>query len=479
MNNGKMKIFLAARCNAAGRPNNEDNFQISSDLASDKWQFVADEVFELGSKGILLVACDGMGGMNAGEVASEIAVETIKSCFASANITDDVLSSDSSIRRFVIRSIQTADAEIKKHGEEYPETSGMGSTIVLVWVYGQKAYVGWCGDSRVYRFNPQTGLERLSHDHSYVQELVDAGKLSEDLAFDHPNSNIITRSLGDPHGKAKPDFKAYDIHEGDVFLLCSDGLCGTLRDDEISAILSENTSSMQQCCDALWVADEQAGWTDNVTTILAKVESGISTKQSVDEAPKKRSFSTNEIRLKKKVRILIGIIAIFFAASLSAAAYFFWEKYRPVETPKDDTPVVTDTIQPGKKEIIEPPDDDTDCKILAVYLNDQKVKNSHFLDDSIPPEGAEYSFKIKKEGKGGIRLFFDSKDNMIAESNIDEESFSFKVKKNLTGEYRYCKVSLVRDCDTKDRLFYFNVVQKTSPASGKLKSPGDTVPEKQ
>jgi len=460
MDKKNLKISLAARCNAAGRPNNEDNFQVSSDLASDKWQFIADEVFELGSKGVLLVACDGMGGMNAGEVASEIAVETIKSCFASANITDDIISSDSSIRRFVIRSIQTADAEIKKHGEAYPDTAGMGSTIVLVWILGRKAYVGWCGDSRAYRFNPQTGIERLSHDHSYVQELVDAGKLSEELAFDHPNSNIITRSLGDPNGKAKPDFKAYDIHKDDIFLLCSDGLCGTLRDEQISAVMAENTSSMQKCCDALWAADEQAGWNDNVTTVLAKVEDEIISDLCVVDTPKKkRLFSSNEIRLKKKIHILMGIVVVFVVASLFVVGCFVWKKYNRVDISTVPQVVQSDTTKSEEKhKDVKQTITKDECKVLAVYHKGIRIENGKPLSDTIPPEGGEYRFDIDKQGKGNINSLCDKRDEMISGStSVSDKKFSFTFKKNNTKEDRKCKISL--QCNRKT-LYSFYVVQK-------------------
>ena len=197
MKNEKVLFRMAARCEAAGRPNNEDNYQIDADLSDDKWGFTADAQVELGNKGALLVVCDGMGGMNAGEVASAIAVETIKSRFAADQLTDNALAEPMA---YIKSAIVAADAAIKKHGKEYPDTAGMGSTIVLAWLLGKKVYVGWCGDSRCYCYNSKTGLVRLSHDHSYVQELVDAGKLTEELAFDHPNNNIITRSLGDPNG---------------------------------------------------------------------------------------------------------------------------------------------------------------------------------------------------------------------------------------------------------------------------------------
>lgn len=187
-----IRFTLAARCEAAGRDNNEDNYQVISDIASDTYTFAAGEELTLGDKGTLLVVCDGMGGMNAGEVASAIAVKTVKEAFAAEHISKEALANP---EKFIVQAIQAADAAIKAEGKRNPETEGMGSTIVLAWLLRGKAYIGWCGDSRAYRYNPASRLERLSHDHSYVQELVDAGSITEELAFFHPNNNIITRSL--------------------------------------------------------------------------------------------------------------------------------------------------------------------------------------------------------------------------------------------------------------------------------------------
>ncbi len=90
----KIKFRLAARCGAAGRPNNEDNFQVDADLSADQWEFQRDKVVSLGDKGALLLVCDGMGGMNAGEVASNIAVETVKQRFSNNNLAHEALVSD-------------------------------------------------------------------------------------------------------------------------------------------------------------------------------------------------------------------------------------------------------------------------------------------------------------------------------------------------------------------------------------------------
>jgi protein phosphatase len=266
-----LKIRLAARCEAAGRPENEDNFQVAEDLSVSNTGFTTDKVFSLGSKGTLLLVCDGMGGMNAGEVASAIGVETIKNLFAPQLLTEDVLANDESVCMYMKRAIVKADSQIKEEASKDAAKQGMGSTAVMAWLLGHKVYVAWCGDSRCYRYNPSSNLEQLSHDHSYVQDLVDTGQLSADLAFDHPNKNIITRSLGDPRSAAKPDAKVYTLQKGDVIMLCSDGLSDSLRDSEIEQSIARSIASMESCRDALWNDSKQAGWHDNVTIVLAQV----------------------------------------------------------------------------------------------------------------------------------------------------------------------------------------------------------------
>ena len=216
---------------------------------------------------------------------------------------------------YIKQAIIAADSAIKAYSKEHPETEGMGSTIVMAWMLGKKVYVGWCGDSRCYCYNPKTGLVRLSHDHSYVQELVDAGKLTEELAFDHPNNNIITRSLGDPRGTTRPDVKEYDLHNEDILMLCSDGLCGCLRDNEIEEQIAAHQTSMQECRYALWVADEAAGRHDNVTSALAQVLSGGLTAHSIASASSQREAvrKTNKrlkIRIVCLMLLLVGIAVV-------------------------------------------------------------------------------------------------------------------------------------------------------------------------
>jgi serine/threonine protein phosphatase PrpC len=295
---------MAGWTGSAGRPNNEDNIQLSDNLGTNGWSFNTNKEIVLSEKGCLLIVCDGMGGMNAGEVASAVAVRTIKEWFTSELLTDETLSSPDKIKRYIEKAIIAADTRIKSESRADKEKEGMGSTIVLAWVVKESVFVGWCGDSRIYRFNPNDGLTQLSHDHSYVQELVDAGKLSEDLAFDHPNNNIITRSLGDPSRTAKPDVKEYPLRNGDIIMLCSDGLSGVLRDNEIEEIIRNNSGNMEACREALWDASREAGWHDNVTIGLCQIIAGCKT--NIFPMPQKNKPVHKPV--KKWIMIAVAVV---------------------------------------------------------------------------------------------------------------------------------------------------------------------------
>lgn len=222
------------------RSNNEDNFTVNADLSQNNWFIPSDgaKYLPLEAAGALLVVADGMGGMNAGEVASEIAIKTIEKEFSIEDFTS-IVDEESKIESFMKSAIEKADSNIKQKVEEDPSTSGMGTTVVMAWILKDKVHIAWCGDSRAYRFNKKSGLSQLSKDHSYVQQLVDEGKLDPELAFDHPHSNIITRSLGDCSSKAKPDYRAFNLSDEDMIILCSDGLCGICRDEEILEVLDK------------------------------------------------------------------------------------------------------------------------------------------------------------------------------------------------------------------------------------------------
>ncbi|MBR3920032.1 MAG: serine/threonine-protein phosphatase [Clostridia bacterium] len=300
MNN--IKFRMVAYTGAAGKydpqapmSGNEDNFYVDDNLSDNiPSHCSADDIIDMNECGCIMAVCDGMGGMNAGEVASAIAVQTIQDYFAPNNVSKDIAISAKEREKYLENVVVEADKRIKEDAKNNAEHNGMGSTIILAWIVGNELTVTWCGDSRAYRFNPDLGLELLSEDHSYVQDLVKKGLITYDDTFDHPQGNIITRSLGDPSKKAKPETRHFFVNKDDIILLCSDGLSGVLRDrktkdsegnyyegDNIEDIIRNNSSTMSDCKNALWKAAEAADWYDNVTILLCQIVDGPVQKDDV------------------------------------------------------------------------------------------------------------------------------------------------------------------------------------------------------
>ena len=192
-----MKINISATTDVGcNRENNEDAFAFCPDLSDPDWrQKHTGGYLPLGSQGALLIVADGMGGANAGEVASAVAIDSISRTFSPKAI-ENATNDDQKICELLTTAIKDADKAVNMHMIDHPETAGMGTTIVLCWVKGDKAYTAWCGDSRCYIYNDK-GLQPLTKDHSYVQELVDRGEITEEEAFTHPDNNVITRGLGE------------------------------------------------------------------------------------------------------------------------------------------------------------------------------------------------------------------------------------------------------------------------------------------
>lgn len=272
-----IKFRLAAKTDMGlVRTNNEDNFQAAADLSCGQMRWVNNEICSLGEKGALLVVADGMGGMNAGEVASELAIETVREYFSLENLTPEVTKNRFSIEKYMKEVIVVADARIKAEAKERPETRGMGTTIVIGWILEGNLYVSWCGDSRAYIYNPVAGLHQITKDHSYVQGLVDKGVISREDAFEYPDSNIITRSLCDGGAKAKPEslLKPYELCDNDIILLCTDGLCGMIRDNEMESVIRNNEHNMDVLVDELIHAACEAEGSDNITVCLCQILQG-------------------------------------------------------------------------------------------------------------------------------------------------------------------------------------------------------------
>ncbi|GHV48541.1 hypothetical protein FACS1894181_04560 [Bacteroidia bacterium] len=299
------------------RANNEDNFIVNPDLSKNQWELPAgqEEFSTLGKKGALLVVADGMGGLDAGEIASRIAVDTLKDCFTPDKIGSRVVNSLPSIRQFMRNAIITADDNIKRASSIENGIKSMGTTIVAAWLLNGNIYVSWCGDSRLYLFDPLSGLSQLTTDHSYVQDLIDAGRLSPELAFDHPYSNIITRSLGNPDEPADPGFISARLKDGMSLLLCTDGLNSMLRDSEIGGIMQDYPEPLGACTDALIRKALDNGGHDNVTVILCSVRMDQEEPQrggfdTICEFGRKGYFSRRTVWLLASVIALLALVTL-------------------------------------------------------------------------------------------------------------------------------------------------------------------------
>ena len=350
-----IQFRLAARTDAAGKYNesaplegNEDNMFVDFDLDNPvQGLFTADKVVDLSEKGCLMVVADGMGGMNAGEVASAIAIKTVMDYFSPARISQMTFSNAQARIKYMEEVVVASDAAIKADAQNNSEHEGMGSTLIMAWLCDGQVCITWCGDSRAYLFRPAVGFRQVSKDHSYVQSLVDEGKITEAEAFDHPYGNIITRSLGDPEKKAEPDSICFNVYEGDIIMLCSDGLSGVLRDhktiingervdtENLEDLIRDNRASMAECRDELFAAAERNDWYDNVTAILCEIVKGDPLPVSQAQPAPQASPAEPQVTYapmpdpsatlgKKRSKALIPIIAAAVLL-LGLAAFLVWK----------------------------------------------------------------------------------------------------------------------------------------------------------
>ena len=242
----------------------------------------------------LFVVSDGMGGHAAGEIASSIAVETIGE--RAPGTADDVL---------LGAAVEAANASVIKAAEDGVGKPGMGCTATAVLIEKNKMAVAHVGDSRAYVLHRGT-LVRVTHDHSYVEELVDLGQITADEARTHPSRSIITRALGsDPDMYA--DHFSLEVNDGDRIILCSDGLSSMISDSEIEA-LAVSSATPQQAADNLVSAALTAGGADNVTVVVVDVlDDGLA------DAARKRLAK----HLTRLCAILAGVLLVAALVTLS------------------------------------------------------------------------------------------------------------------------------------------------------------------
>lgn len=226
--------------------------------------FFADYIF---GGAFLAVVCDGMGGANGGNIASELAVSTFVEAVTAGieNLEREKLSPDGA-EGVISHAVSLANERIYEKAQAEKELEGMGTTLVCLLLYKGMAYIANIGDSRLYVVTKDT-IAQITHDHSYVQTLVDKGKLLPDEAKNHPNKNVIMRAVGTDTEVRADFFKL--LYEGKGFLLCSDGLSNFVIDEEMQRIIRE-AATPEIAVDALIKKANKNGGSDNITAVLVK-----------------------------------------------------------------------------------------------------------------------------------------------------------------------------------------------------------------
>lgn len=227
---------------------------------SDKRPENEDSYLEMPAIGIFAVA-DGVGGAQAGEVASQMAVEILGEAFSH-------LASTSDAETAMLAAMERANSAIFQMAHELPQLATMATTIAALHLNGNIATIGHVGDSRIYRVDPQGNIHRETDDHSVVAEEVRAGRMTEEQAENHPSKNVISRALG-AEGTVEPDLKTIMVEPGTSFLLCSDGVTRHINDAEIQKMLSHG-SDLNAVCDHLKDLVYERGAEDNLTAVLVR-----------------------------------------------------------------------------------------------------------------------------------------------------------------------------------------------------------------
>ncbi len=219
--------------------------------------------------GTVLMVADGLGGLNAGEVASRIAKEVVLERFSLLSI---VPKTDQRIRKYLGNLIMEAHQAIIRHSQQDPACRGMGTTLIIAWIVRGELYTCWSGDSRAYLYHPlhQTSIRPFTDDHSLVWQMVMEGKMTAEQARVDSQSHLILQSLGEAGYPPRPSFRKSKIATGDRILVCSDGLTGMLSDEEIQHIL-DLCEDTEPTCHKLVEAAKKAGGRDNVSVLLADV----------------------------------------------------------------------------------------------------------------------------------------------------------------------------------------------------------------
>jgi protein phosphatase len=249
------------------RDHNEDTFLVA-DLTARSTDLADKGPHEVGPRGSLFLVADGMGGAAAGELASSMAADLIFRHLSESWSNEP----DVSPERFtwhLRRAVERANDHIHSYSSEHPDVRGMGTTATVVGVLGSSLYLAQVGDSRGYLVR-QGVATQLTKDQSLMQRLVDAGELTEEEAAQSERRNIILQALG-PDARVRVDLTYQELHRGDTLVICSDGLSGQVKREEIGELVVRHPD-LDTLCDHLITLANERGGPDNITAVVARFD---------------------------------------------------------------------------------------------------------------------------------------------------------------------------------------------------------------
>jgi PPM family protein phosphatase len=250
------------------RDHNEDSFLVADLTTKEASLQPTVREHTLGPKGTLLLVADGMGGAASGEVASQMAIETIYNHMLETWCTEESVAPEQFATR-IKEAVEETNQRIYSAARERPEHKGMGTTATAVGVLGAHLYLAQVGDSRAYLIRNKQATQ-LTKDQSLMQRLIDAGELTEEEAEKSERRNIILQALG-PDQKVRVDLTQQPVRRGDMIVICSDGLSGQVKREEIAEIVSDSTNDLVAICGELIELANARGGPDNITVIVARL----------------------------------------------------------------------------------------------------------------------------------------------------------------------------------------------------------------
>ncbi len=418
----KIRFYCATDVGSV-RDNNEDNYCVGL-INKDGIEFhkinsefiLQPQDFEINLNSDLILALgDGMGGANAGEVASQIAMDYVEE---SIKKSGRIPEADNTRAVFFRDILLDAHSKILKESRRDTSKSGMGTTAVIAGFSRQGLTICWSGDSRMYSLSPQLleirdsrlqlpYLSMITTDHSLVWEYVESGEMTAEEARIHQMSHVITQSLGSVSERPQPDIRFKSLVKGEKLLICSDGLNSMLREDEIEEILIQKTETVSTVQNLIQKANDKGGH-DNITLIIAEILEIVEETEKTSHSLPFTATTANQIIGKKaRTKSNVNLLAILtLLITIFGLMFFLYKEFR-------NSVAWFSISAPNIQQ-----DSTFDKSVAPVLKNERKNfenKNKEHFDSSINREIEELGQEVKRYSDQKKQLELEK--SKIAESD--------------------------------------------------------------